>query len=47
VSAGFRDRILGYGMGLVGGSVGVVADVLKAAGGDGTRWMAELCCGGW
>ena len=27
----------------IAGPSGVVADMLKAAGDDGTRWMTELC----
>ena len=30
-------------LGKAGGPSGVVADMLKAAGDDGTRWMTELC----
>ena len=30
-------------LGKAGGPSGVVADMLKAAGDEGTRWMTELC----
>ena len=30
-------------LGKAAGPSGVVADMLKAAGDDGTRWMTELC----
>ena len=30
-------------LGKAAGPSGVVADILKAAGKDGTRWMTELC----
>ena len=33
----------GMGLGRAAGPSGVVADVLRAAGEDGTRWMTELC----
>ena len=39
----YRKAIGKMKLGKAGGHSGVVADILKAAGDEGMRWMTELC----